>query len=68
MKRLCSIYWFNLFTKSDIVLKDWDGEFLWTLFFKSGEFYLVSTKIHQKCPRKFTHFVNENLPFMSQKT
>ena len=24
----------------------------------------MSTKIHQKCPRKFTHFVHENPPFV----
>ena len=28
----------------------------------------VSTKIHQKCPRKFTLFVHENLPFMSTRS
>ena len=27
----------------------------------------VSMKIHQKCPRVFTHFVYENLPFMSTR-
>ena len=24
-------------------------------------------KIHQKCPREFTHFVHENLPFLSMR-
>ena len=28
----------------------------------------VSTKIHQKCPRKFTYFVHEYSPFMSTRS
>ena len=27
----------------------------------------LSTSIHQKCPREFTHFVHENSPFMSTR-